>query len=60
MTSTLHAKESEETPGLYVCTQLEAGTWNVYLSRDDLKVKRVKVDVKEGKTTEVSVTMTPK
>ena len=45
---------------MYVCTQLETGAWQVYVSRSDMNVKRVAVSVTEGETSEVTVILMPK
>ena len=60
ITSTLKAKADEDQEGVYVCTQLETGAWQVYVSRSDMNVKRVAVSVTEGETSEVTVILMPK
>jgi hypothetical protein len=42
-------------PGMYVITQLEAGTWEVSLYREDLGSTRISVEVVEGETFDVEV-----
>lgn len=60
MTSTLSAKPVDDVPGLYVCEQLEEGTWKVYVSCEERQSKQIEVKVKEGKKTKLDVTLPPK
>ncbi len=46
-------------PGRYVATNVEVGNWTLYLGRPGMKKKRVPIEVSEGKTTSVTVTMEP-
>ena len=47
-------------PGRYVSTKIEVGSWTLHLIRPGMKSKRVPIEVREGKTTSVTVTMDPK
>jgi protocatechuate 3,4-dioxygenase beta subunit len=47
-------------PGVYVDEKVEAGTWTLLTRREDLKRARATVTVREGETTEVTLTVEPK
>jgi hypothetical protein len=47
-------------PGVYRSEKVEVGTWIVYLSREDLELGMIRVEVEEGETTSAAVTMKPK
>jgi len=56
--STLFTDQTE--PGVYVCKQLETGTWKVSPHRADLAPMTIEVKVVAGQTTEVDVVMKPR